>query len=322
VAYLASTLVRAFLKENYKGAATLSAALGAVAIVEKFTGLQIPIALMVEAECIVVAGYLLRQPFLYELGGLLFLPAVVHLLAVDVPSQHKMNLLGFEINAWSPVAAAMAAVFCINRLLTRSGPVYTFAASALISLSVHEEFAPRWVGVAWALMALAALAAGVLRDRPELRLQAYLLGFLTFWQTLFVNLNSSGEILTVSVVVASFYAGERLLRGRRPAAELHSIAGTILLTALIHDEVHGRLLTVALGIEAAALLSAGFLLRERVLRLSGLILFLFCIVKLFAYDLRELDTVGRILSFILLGLMLLGASWIYTRFREQIRRLL
>jgi uncharacterized membrane protein len=314
-----------YLKENYYGGATLSAALCAVAIIERFTGLQIPIALMMEAEVIVIAGLLLRQQFLLRLGGALFLPAVIHLLAVDVMAMHKTNLLGREMNSWTPVAVAMALVFCVNRVLTHSGPVYTFVASALITLVVHQELPPRWVAVAWALMAIGALAIGVLRDRRELRRQAYILAFLTFWQALFVSLNAlfaDARILTVAIVIAAFYGSEMLLRGRRPAAGIYSIAGTILLTALIYNEVHGRLLTVALGIEAAVLLACGFVLLERVLRLSGLILFLVCIAKLFAYDLRELDTMGRILSFIILGLMLLGASWIYTRFREQIRRLL
>ncbi|HUS06150.1 MAG TPA: DUF2339 domain-containing protein, partial [Bryobacteraceae bacterium] len=166
---------------------------------------------------------------------------------------------------------------------------------------------------------------GVLRNRAELRLQAYILAFLTFWQTVFVNLNSplaQTRITTVSLVIAAFYGCQFLLRGRRPASQLYSIGGTILLTSLIYNEMHGHLLTVALGIEGAVLLAVGFVLLERTFRLSGLVLFLICIGKLFAYDLRELDTMSRILSFILLGLLLLGASWIYTRFREQIRRLL
>ena len=70
------------------------------------------------------------------------------------------------------------------------------------------------------------------------------------------------------------------------------------------------------------LLGIGFVARERLLRLQGLVLFLVCILKLFLYDLRNLETMYRILSFIALGLILLGVSWIYTRFRENIRRLL
>lgn len=58
------------------------------------------------------------------------------------------------------------------------------------------------------------------------------------------------------------------------------------------------------------------------LRLSGLALLLLCVLKLFIHDLRNLDTPYRILSFIALGLILLGVSWVYTRFRERIHQLL
>jgi uncharacterized membrane protein len=52
------------------------------------------------------------------------------------------------------------------------------------------------------------------------------------------------------------------------------------------------------------------------------LLFTFCIFKLFLYDLRELDTPNRILSFVVLGLLLIGVSWMYTRYRERIQRYL
>jgi uncharacterized membrane protein len=47
-----------------------------------------------------------------------------------------------------------------------------------------------------------------------------------------------------------------------------------------------------------------------------------CVAKLFAYDLRALATFDRILSFFALGLILVGVSWLYTRFRSQIQRYL
>jgi len=66
----------------------------------------------------------------------------------------------------------------------------------------------------------------------------------------------------------------------------------------------------------------GLASRARVLRLSGLALLMACILKLFIYDLNELEALARILSFVVLGLILLGISWTYTRYREQIKRLL
>ena len=82
------------------------------------------------------------------------------------------------------------------------------------------------------------------------------------------------------------------------------------------------MLTVAWGVEGLALLGAGFPMRDRVWRLSGLGLLLVCILKLFVYDLRFLDTLPRILSFIVLGAILVAVSWIYTRFRERVERFL
>ena len=95
-----------------------------------------------------------------------------------------------------------------------------------------------------------------------------------------------------------------------------------LLAALIFHEVSGSILTVAWGLEGVALLAAGFALRDRVLRLSGLALLLVCTCKLFFWDLRNLDTLPRIFSFIVLGLLLVAVSWVYTRFRDQVRRML
>ena len=71
-----------------------------------------------------------------------------------------------------------------------------------------------------------------------------------------------------------------------------------------------------------AQLGSGFPLRDRILRISGLVLLLGCILKLFAWDLRHLETVPRIFSFIALGLILVGVSWIYTRFRERVSKYL
>ena len=36
--------------------------------------------------------------------------------------------------------------------------------------------------------------------------------------------------------------------------------------------------------------------------------------------LRRREALARILSFVILGLVLLGVSWIYTRFKDEIRR--
>ena len=78
--------------------------------------------------------------------------------------------------------------------------------------------------------------------------------------------------------------------------------------ALLFHEVSDKMRTVAWGIQGLGLLFA------------GLLLLLVCVLKLFMWDLRNLDMPFRVLSFMVLGLILLGASFFYSRFRERISR--
>jgi uncharacterized membrane protein len=170
----------------------------------------------------------------------------------------------------------------------------------------------------------------------DLRWQSYILAALAFWRSWTTNFYApenfagvSGRILTGAFVIACFYAAQLLIprKGQETGVERHartfySLLAATLLAVLLFYEVSGSVLTVAWGVEGVALLIAGFPLNDRVQRLSGMFLFLVCILKLFVYDLRHLETMYRILSFIVLGLMLVGVSWIYTRFRDRIQRYL
>jgi len=100
------------------------------------------------------------------------------------------------------------------------------------------------------------------------------------------------------------------------------VTATAMLVAVVADEVRQSLITAVWGLAGLALLVSGFLARERVLRLSGLVVLALCVLKLFLYDLRELEALARVMSFVVLGLVLLGVSWVYTRFGEQIRKYL
>jgi uncharacterized membrane protein len=132
----------------------------------------------------------------------------------------------------------------------------------------------------------------------------------------------SAAVWTTCAAIACFYAAQ-LVSQRDGYRRLYfSLLATTLLTLLLYYRISGSLLTMACGIQGVILLASGFPLRDRVLRISGLALLLACILKLFVWDLRHLETLPRIFSFIVLGVILLAVSWIYTRFRERVARLL
>jgi hypothetical protein len=217
----------------------------------------------------------------------------------------------------------------------RFARLYLYAGAILIVSLMRFELGRSMTVVGWGIFGLVLLYLGHRQDKPDLRWQSYAIAILTFvrsWNTNFYIpeslLGVHARVFTAAIVIITFYTSE-FLSPREQQAALHvkartlfSCLATALLTALLFYEVSGSLLTVVWGVEGIALLLAGFSLRERSLRLAGLVLFFFCIGKLFLYDLSKLETGYRILSFGVLGLLLVGASWVYTRFREQLKQLL
>ena len=239
--------------------------------------------------------------------------------------------------------------------------LYLYLAVILGTTLIRLELGHALTAIGWMAAMLALLAIGQRRDLPDLRLQAYALAMLVFVRTWATNFHLGGTIvgvdgrlLTGVVVIAGFFAAHLFQRRQRSAlragraatpgaradgepggryatlitwvdahgASLMSLLGTVLLAALLFYEVSGSLLTIAWGLQGTALLLAGFVLRERQLRLSGLVLLGVCILKAFFYDFRQLEIVFRIFSFIVLGSLLLAVSFVYSRYREQLKRLL
>ena len=216
------------------------------------------------------------------------------------------------------------------------GRIYLYAAAILAVVLMRFELGRVLTVTGWAAFSLGLLIFGRRWRVADLRWQSYVLAGLAFWRSWNTNFYApesfagvSGRILTGAFVIACFYAAQLLIPRKseenaieRHARTFYSLLAAGLLAVLLFYEVSGSVLTVAWGVEGVALLVAGFPLNDRVQRLCGMFLFAVCIAKLFGYDLRHLETLYRILSFIVLGLMLVGVSWIYTRFRERIQKYL
>jgi hypothetical protein len=223
---------------------------------------------------------------------------------------------------------------------TAAGIAMAFGTAFLVVLEwrVLERAA---LSAAWAATAAALLAASVWPAARGLRWHASVVFGLAAFGLLEVLAGpiqaTTAEIgwmlFTIGVFYAASLASRRAIRREAGADDTTmtwaeacrvglSVTATVLLTALVLNQIRPTLVTVAWGLEGAVLLAVGFPTRERVLRLSGLALLLLCVVKLFVLDLSELEALSRILSFVVLGLVLLGVSWTYTRFREQIRKFL
>ena len=79
-------------------------------------------------------------------------------------------------------------------------------------------------------------------------------------------------------------------------------------------------LSVGYALYAFGLLAAGIGRRRAMLRLMGLVLLAVTIAKVFLYDLRKVEEIWRILSFLGLGLLVLAGSLLYHRYRRVLFR--
>ena len=178
------------------------------------------------------------------------------------------------------------------------------------------------VAASWAAVALALLLVARQWKRDVFDWQSYPAAALAYLLSMANLPDTSAAVWTTCAAIACFYAAQ-LVSQRDGWRRLYfSLLATTLTTMLLYYRISGSMLTVACGIEGVILLASGFPLRDRVLRISGLTLLLACILKLFVWDLRHLETLPRIFSFIVLGVILLGVSWIYTRFRERVAKFL
>jgi len=99
------------------------------------------------------------------------------------------------------------------------------------------------------------------------------------------------------------------------------VAANIEVATFFHDAVpRARFASISVlwALFASALMILGFMRDSTLLRQCSFVLFAGTIVKVFVRDMANVDTPYRILSFLVLGLMLGGASYLYHRFKGRI----
>jgi len=250
---------------------------------------------------------------------------VAALGAVQILEANTIRL--HKEHAYIPfLATLLAYAFAARAWTIRQRTMYAvaLAGGTLFLMNALWIATPEWAAAPlWAVLALVLITAGLRIDPIAMPVYSYIVAVMASVRCWGINFEDHSQAIAAGAVTAGCFFAAQMLAPRSAFARLfYSLLGTAMVTLLLFYEASGSLLTVAWGIESVALLAAGFPLRDRVLRLSGLVLLMSCILKLFLWDLRHLETLPRIFSFIVLGLILVGVSWVYTRFREHVARYL
>ena len=151
-------------------------------------------------------------------------------------------------------------------------------------------------------------------------------GQLSLW---FLNIRYVG-LLSLVVLGNSIYALSKFLEfktGARRVLEmlLHLVILWVASSELLHwTDIYESVanyklgLTILWGGYAILLVVLGIFKRRKYQRISGIILVGFTLLKLFFYDTTHLDTLHKTIVFVLLGILLLVASFLYNKYTKEI----
>jgi hypothetical protein len=230
--------------------------------------------------------------------------------------------------------------------------ILAYVGSLTVASLLYFQVPGPWIGTAWAVLVFVLFAVTVLFDREVFLHQALLLTIATFFRGVMHNLygasyftegNWTGRYLELGSAVLVMLAAlpfafqlrghykPELERGRfrRVLARLASrpeqvmfFVPVLLLTIMLALKMRAGMVTVAWGIEGMLVMVLALAAKERSFRLSGLFLLLLCVGKILVTDAWQLAPRDRYLTFIVLGLALLGVSFLYSKYREAIRQFL
>ncbi len=106
---------------------------------------------------------------------------------------------------------------------------------------------------------------------------------------------------------------------------LHIIILAILSTELIawmdlagSTQSYKLGLSILWGLYALLLIAIGIWKRRPSLRIMAIVLFGFTLVKLFLYDISDMNTISKTIVFVILGVLLLIISFLYNKFKTKI----
>jgi hypothetical protein len=346
------------LESKTRAVAVLLLAIGLlaanIAFVVLVNGVAIPLGWAAASTALALPTRALtrRAAAVYVVVGAQLGLAALHVLAFEAPFDAVSE--GDPASVW-PILGIAASAFAVARLTPRDEVEWKVAldATALAAVAygtavvVHDV----WLVVAWAVEAVVFAEIG---RRLEHRVAAVGgLGFLVLAALHTLGNEAQPDALVYgakpfweaavalgAIAVGAAFVGWRGLRfAQREREVVIGVAGVALVYlasigivsifqpgtvevqegALTVREQGQAILSAFWSLLGLGLLWAGLRRDEREWRLAGFGLLAVAVAKVFAYDMAALQAEYRVLSFVVLGLLLLAGAYAYQRMRRGAR---
>lgn len=236
---------------------------------------------------------------------------------------------------WASIS--MAACFYLTRRMEKDTEasnfdilfdhIFSFAASAYLSLWIWSFVRQPWIAFAFSVQALAFLGLSLVWGLRRFRAYAYLAMISGAAAFLFETVSVGDDFMKWFIVscdvlaMFGFYYAIKLMRQRKLSelffeyeAELSFVAGIILLVTAIHQYASPQWISLSLGLSSVAVILIGFFDGNKTERMGGMALLALTLGRVVLIDLSGLDIIFKIITLIVLGILFLGVSYIYNRF--------
>jgi uncharacterized membrane protein len=258
---------------------------------------------------------------------------------------------------YAVVFLAMASYLYLKQMHQKHAFTILLAKSALfLIITIPIIFSEHWITIFWAAQAVVLLWAGIRLDRKTLINSSYALlavtigKFLLYDYTNVFGLSLSGFyvrdaythllaercITSIFLLLALFVSAKmvkkislsQLSPKQKDSTFIYGLAGILLFIMLnvetssfFHDYlIRARFASISVlwTLFSVMLMIKGFKDNVSYIRILSLVLFFITLIKVFLFDISKIDTPYRILSFIILGVVMIGSSYLYHKFKDHI----
>jgi uncharacterized membrane protein len=306
-------------------------------------------------------GFLLRRSYLRQQGYALLVASAIRIFFVNLNAGGTSHLNSPRVYTILPLVAAYLWVYErvherqqraeeASRVDRVMGIAAAWAAPVVLAALAYFELDSEWVCVAWAALVLVAILAGWFLRRPIFVAQSMVLLLAVFARATLFNLFSAppissafwngrtASIAATSVVLLLALPVAFSIRNRARELPVQSrgkfswivdhpeqgmfFAPLVLLTLFLAVQMRAGMITISWSALGVVVFLFALLVKERSFRLAGLGLLLLGVGKIICIDIWHAAPSDRYITLIVMGASLLLISFLYTRYREAILKLL
>jgi hypothetical protein len=293
-------------------------------------------------------GLVLRRNFLRHQAYALLAASFVRIFFANLDVAVGSHLLSRRMLTVLPI---IAVYFWIYQRLTAKPLESRFERAAAIAIAwagtiaatvlLYFEVRPEWIALAWAALALVCIMLGWILKRPLFVIQSLALLLTAALRAALFNLPTPAVRAGLSAAAAIMFLSLPAAFGirRQHAAE---VAGNddlahlvlthpeqpfffvplLLITLLLAFELRAGMITIGWGILGVLVFLFALAVKERSYRLAGLFLLLLSVAKILLVDVWHASPSDRYITLIVIGAALLLVSFLYSRYRETLLKLL